>query len=97
MSDDNLVAVRWIVYISAFLVALWRFWDPYNYIMPVIASAIVSFIGGGFIMLAIELAFNSNEPSSPMKKVIIFFTVIGLVGIFLWSRRNGDYYGDLYD
>jgi ABC-type methionine transport system permease subunit len=96
MRNDNLIAITWIIYISAFLIALWWFWDPYKYVMPVIASAIVSFVGGGFLKLAIQLAFNSDEPASPVKKVIIFFIVIGLVIIFVWSS-NGDYYGDLYD
>jgi len=80
-NKNNLEAVTYIVYISAFLVGLWRFWDNNGLVMTVLAACIVSFIGGGIIRVAIGVAFEGEDASetSVLKKVITFFVTIAVL------------------
>ena len=92
MSDDNLTAIRWIVYLSVFGASLWRLWDGYHYWTPLLVSAFVSFIGGGVVMIAVEVAFNSDTGKTPVQKAFIFFSVLAVLSMILWGGGGGDYY-----
>ena len=55
-------------------------------------AGLLSFLGGPFIMLPIELAFDSEMQASPVKRTLIFFAVLGFVILVFWSGKAGDYY-----
>lgn len=72
--ENNLKAVTYIIYISAFLVGLWRLWNNNGIAMNVLGACLVSFIGGGIIRGAIAVAFEGEDASetSVLQKVVVF-------------------------
>ena len=94
MSDDNLTAIRWIVYTSVFGASLWWLWNDNDYWIILLVSALLSLIGGGAVLVAVELAFNSDIAKTPLGKVFIFFSTLAVLYWLLWAG-SGDYYSDL--
>jgi len=92
VTEETLIAIRWIVYVSIFSIILWLGWDPYHPLMTFFGAGLLSFLGGPFIMMPIELAFDSEMQASPVKRTLIFFAVLGFVILVFWSGKAGDYY-----
>jgi hypothetical protein len=92
VTEETLIAIRWIVYGSIFSTVLWLGWDPYHPLMTFFAAGLLSFLGGAAIMLPIELAFDSEMQASPVKRALIFFAVLGFLILVFWSGGGGDYY-----
>lgn len=88
--NNNLDAITYILYISAFLAGLWRFWDQNGVVISILGALIVAFIGGGIIRVAISVAFEVEGASeaSVFKQVVAFF-ITALVLYFAATAGSG--------
>ena len=79
--NNNLEAVSYIVYLSAFIIGLWRFWGDSGVFISIVGALIVAIIGGGIIRVAIGVAFEGEGDSeaSVFKKVVTFFITVAVL------------------
>jgi hypothetical protein len=81
MTNNNREAISYIVYLSAFFVFLWRFWDQNGIIISVLGAIIGAFIAGGIIRIATAVTFERDGASetSVFEKVATFFITVGIL------------------
>ena len=92
MEENNEQAVNYIVYISAFALGAWWFWDNSSTVEAIIAGCISSFIIGGIVRVAIAVAFSQEdgEERSPLTKAIVFFIIILIMIGAIWANGGED-------